>query len=180
MNELKLDIGNATTLKISNDAYYYFAEGEDPLDESSFDEIAEISAMFEFGFEIDETKNPIVDNKSGMVEITIIPYTTQMPSSNNEIDESQYDGVIQDKRGTHPWQYYFKFIGINVVKITQINKSLRRKFDSYIGEIVWFYKKPWIKYKIKTEFRNYSFLPFLASNTTIFDNDNISEYMIQQ
>ena len=44
--KLILDVNNPVTMKLSNDAYYYFFEGEDPLDESSLDEIAEISSMF--------------------------------------------------------------------------------------------------------------------------------------
>lgn len=182
-DKLKLDTDNPVTLKFSNDAYYYFFEGEDPLDENSLDEIAEISATFEFGFEPDESKPPIIDTNNGTVEITIIPYIrdlSQGPELDNlEFNELEWDGVHNDG-GIFPWLFYFKFIGTNKVLIAQINMHFNKRLNDCQGECIWLNGKPWIKYKTKESYKGYSYMPICSPRTTILDNQNAQEFLVQK
>ena len=181
--KLIFDVNNPVTMKLSNDAYYYFFEGEDPLDESSLDEIAEISAMFEFGFEPDENKPPKIDTSNGTVEVTIIPYIEDLKQEQEqntlEFDESMWDGVHNDG-GVFPWMFYFKFIGLNRVKIAQINMYFNKRLNDCEGECVWLNKKPWIKYKTKESHKGYSYMPICSPRTTILDNQNAQEFLVQE
>lgn len=187
--KLMLDTNNPITLTISNDAYYYFFEGEDPLDESSLDEIAEISASFENGFEPDENEPPMINVSNGTVTITLIPYAEQCIELKKEqsasaeqdmleFDESLWDGVINEG-GLFPWMFYFKFIGKNRVKIAQINIHFSKRLNDCEGDITWINNKPWIKYKTKPEHKGYSLMPMRTPRTTIFDNKNVAEFMSQ-
>lgn len=187
--KLILDTSNPVILRMSNDAYYYFFEGEDPIDESSLDEIAEISASFEHGFEPDESKPINTDSSDGSIEVTIFPYIEDVPKQKPsqsessdldtlEFDESQWDGVHNDG-SIFPWLFYFKFIGENTVKIAQLNMHFNKRLNDCIGEIVWLNNKPWIKYKTKEEHKGYSFMPIMSPRTTILDNQNAAEYLIK-
>lgn len=181
--KLKLDVNNPITLKMSNDAYYYFFEGEDPLDDNSLDEIAEISATFEFGFEPDENKSPIIDTKNGTAEVILIPYIENIEEKQEldslEFDETEWDGVHNDG-GIFPWLFYFKFIGENTVKIAQLNMHFNKRLNDCIGEVVWLNSKPWIRYKTKEEHKGYSLMPIMSPRTTILDNQNAAEYLVQK
>lgn len=179
--KLILDVNNPVTIRLSNDAYYYFFEGEDPLDENSLDEIAEISAMFEFGFEPDENKLPKINTSNGTVEVTIIPYIEDLKQEQNtlEFDESIWDGVYKDS-AIFPWMFYFKFICLNKVKIAQINMHFNKRLNDCEGECVWLNKKPWIKYKTEESHKGYSYIPILSPRTIILDIQNVQEFLVQE
>lgn len=183
--KLTLDKVNKMTVKLSNDAYYYFFEGEEPLDDNSWDEIAEISATFENGFEQDESVPTNVDTKTGQYEVTIIPYIElveeQRPKQLETIqfDESLWDGCF-NAGGLFPWLFYFKFISSNHVKIAQINKHFNERLDDCEGDVTWIDSKPWIKYKTKPSHKGYSLMPIWSKRCEIFDNESIQEFLLEQ
>ena len=80
MAQFKLDYGKAQTMQISNDAFFYLTEEEEPLDEENLDEAREIIGMFPNGFSVDESWKPVED--SDLIEATFIPYV---------VDEDDYD-----------------------------------------------------------------------------------------
>ena len=68
----KLDYSKKQVLQLSNDAFFYLKEEDDPLDEDNLDEAIEIIGMFPNGFHIDDDWKYVED--SDMVEATFIPY----------------------------------------------------------------------------------------------------------
>lgn len=80
MSQFKLDRSQAQELQISNDAFFYLLEEEEPLDEANLEEAQEILAMFPNGFVIDENWKPVED--SDLIEATFVPYV---------LDDADYD-----------------------------------------------------------------------------------------
>lgn len=63
------------TLRISNDAFAYFAYGEDPLDTDNELEIEGLKSRYPHGFEIDFDSVQYPKDAVGKVEVSITPYT---------------------------------------------------------------------------------------------------------
>lgn len=99
----RLDITKALTLQITNDAFYYLKEDEDPLDDDNLDEALEVLSMFPNGFEIREDWRPVED--SDLIEATFIPYV--------KVDDD-YDASEEMAKG-----YYFQ------IKLTQGNRFVK-------------------------------------------------------
>ena len=91
----KLDYSKKQVLQLSNDAFFYLKEEEEPLDEDNLDEANEIISMFPKGFHIDEGWKYVED--SDMVEATFIPYID---------DDWQFDEYIDLFNG---WQLQVKW-----------------------------------------------------------------------
>ncbi len=83
MAQFKLDYSKAQTMQISNDAFFYLTEEEEPLDEENLDEAKEIVSMFPNGFYVNENWK-LVEN-SDLIEVTFIPYV----EDNDDYDEYQ-------------------------------------------------------------------------------------------
>ena len=54
MSQFRLDYSQQQTMQISNDAFFYLLEEEEPLDEENLEEAYEILALFPHGFNIEE------------------------------------------------------------------------------------------------------------------------------
>jgi hypothetical protein len=80
MAQFNLDYSKAKTMQLSNDAFFYITQEEEPLDESNLEEALEILSMFPNGFYVDENWKPVED--SDLIEATFIPYAK---------DEYDYD-----------------------------------------------------------------------------------------
>ena len=72
MAQFKLDYGKAQTMQISNDAFFFITEEEEPLDEKNLKEAQEILSMFPNGFYVEKNWKSI--ENSGLIEATFIPY----------------------------------------------------------------------------------------------------------
>lgn len=81
MSQFKLDKSQALELQITNDAFFYLLEEEEPLDEANLEEAQEILAMFPNGFVIEEGWRPVED--SDLIEAVFVPYV----SDNTDYDE---------------------------------------------------------------------------------------------
>ena len=99
----RLDITKALTLQITNDAFYYLKEDEDPLDDDNLEEALEVLSMFPNGFEIKEDWRPVED--SDLIEATFIPYA--------QVDDD-YDASEEMAKG-----YYFQ------IQLTQGNRFVK-------------------------------------------------------
>lgn len=91
----KLDYTKAEILQISNDAFFYLRDGEEPLDEANLEEANEIYASFPNGFEIKGLWATIPD--TDIIEATFVPYV---------IDDSDYD-MYQELAKGYFWQLKF-------------------------------------------------------------------------
>ena len=72
MAQFKLDYSKAQTMQISNDAFFFITEEEEPLDEENLEEAQEVLSMFPNGFYVEENWKPVED--SDLIEATFIPY----------------------------------------------------------------------------------------------------------
>ena len=59
MSLFLLDRSKTLELQISNDAFFYLLEEEEPLDEANLEEAQEILAMFPNGFVIEDGWKPV-------------------------------------------------------------------------------------------------------------------------
>lgn len=79
--EKEVDYSLAQEIQLSNDAFFYLKNGEQPLDEDNIEEAEEIRAMFPDGFEICDEWTPVED--SDMIEAIFVPYHAK----ENDYDE---------------------------------------------------------------------------------------------
>lgn len=84
----KLDYSRAETLQLSNDAFYYLKDEDEPLDESNLEEAQEVFAMFPDGFIIEDHWQAI--KGTDLIEATFVPYTQ---------DTAEYDAYWEMARG---------------------------------------------------------------------------------
>lgn len=80
----KLDYAQKRIMQISNDAFFYLKDDEEPLDDSNIDEALEILNMFPNGFYIEE--NWAYVNDTDLVEASFIPYIEEAWSFDEYID----------------------------------------------------------------------------------------------
>lgn len=83
MAQFKLDYSKAQTMQISNDAFFFITEEEEPLDGVNLEEAQDVLSMFPNGFYVEENWKPI--KNSGLIEATFIPYV----KDEDEWDECQ-------------------------------------------------------------------------------------------
>ena len=83
MAQFRLDYNKAQTMQISNDAFFFITEEEEPLDEENLEEAQEVLSMFPNGFYIEENWKSVED--SDLIEATFIPYV----EDNCDYDEHQ-------------------------------------------------------------------------------------------
>lgn len=84
MSQFRLDQSKALELQLSNDAFFYLLEEEEPLDEANLEEAFEILTMFPNGFIIKEDWKLVED--SDLVEATFVPYV---------VDNADYDEYFE-------------------------------------------------------------------------------------
>ena len=83
MSRFRIDYSKKQTMQISNDAFFYLLEEEEPLDDENLDEAKEILSMFPYGFHIEDDWKPVED--SDLIECTFIPYV----EDDTDFDEYQ-------------------------------------------------------------------------------------------
>lgn len=115
----RLDSSKAVTLQITNDAFFYIKEDEEPLDDNNLDEALEVLSMFPNGFEIKDDWKPVED--SDLIEATFIPYVEA---------EDDYDMYCEMSKG-HYWQIKFTQ-GYRFVKLWTFNEYTGER--EYNGE----------------------------------------------
>lgn len=90
MTQFILDYSKAQTMQISNDAFFFITEEEEPLDEENLEEANEIIGMFPNGFYVKENWAPV--ENSDLIEATFIPY---VEDSNNNSDYDEYQDITK-------------------------------------------------------------------------------------
>ena len=105
----KLDYSKAETMQLSNDAFFYLLQEEEPLDEENLDEAQEIFAMFKHGFYIEDNWKTV--ENSDLIEATFVPYVEDDADFDECCDLTQF---IQlqikwlDASHIRLWWYYIK------------------------------------------------------------------------
>lgn len=125
MAQFKLDYSKAQIMQISNDAFFFITEEEEPLDEENLEEAQEVLSMFPNGFYVEENWKPVED--SDLIEATFIPYVE---------DEDDWD-EYQDL--TKYLQMQIKWLDANHVRVWWYNcqkgtRELRGDFKVYTSQ----------------------------------------------
>lgn len=120
----KLDYGKAQTLQVTNDAFFFLLEEEEPLDEENLDEAREILAMFPHGFHIEENWKAV--ENSDLIEVTFVPYVE------DDMDFDEYEDLTKYIRQQIKW------IGQNRIRVWWYNnrtgtRELRGDFDVQVN-----------------------------------------------
>lgn len=122
MSQFKLDYSQKQEMQISNDAFFYLLEEEEPLDEENLKEAQEILAMFPHGFYIE--KNWKAVEGSDLIECTFVPYVE---------DDMGFD---EYQELTKYIQLQIKWLDANTVRVWWYNlktgaRELRGGFKVY-------------------------------------------------
>lgn len=125
MSRFKLDRSQARELQLSNDAFFYLLEDEEPLDEANLEEAEEILEMFPNGFVIDNGWKPVED--SDLIEATFVPYV---------INNDDYDEYFELSNNI---QIQIKWLDANSIQAWWYNietgaRELRGTFKVYTNE----------------------------------------------
>ena len=125
MAQFRLDYSKAQTMQISNDAFFFITEEEEPLDEENLEEAQEVLSMFPNGFYVEENWKPVED--SDLIEATFIPYVE---------DEDDWD-EYQDL--TKYLQMQIKWLDANHIRVWWYNsqkgtRELQGDFKVYINQ----------------------------------------------
>lgn len=109
MSQFRLDYSKAQAMQISNDAFFFIAEEEEPLDEENLEEAKEVLSMFPNGFYIEENWKPV--ENSDLIEVTFIPYVEDKNDYDEYLDLTNYKQLQikwLDKSCIKLWQYEIK------------------------------------------------------------------------
>lgn len=125
MAQFRLDYSKAQAMQISNDAFFFITEEEEPLDEENLEEAQEVLSMFPNGFYVEENWKPVED--SDLIEATFIPYVE---------DEDDWD-EYQDL--TKYIQMQIKWLDANHIRVWWFNnqtgtRELRGDFKVYTNK----------------------------------------------
>ena len=126
-----LDKSKAVTLQISNDAFYYLRDGEDPIDEENLNEVYEIQEMFPNGFQIQDNWS-IVECIDDLLEVTFIPYVE---------DINDWDGYFVMFNN---WVYRFKILSNSKCILSMYNEQTGDEGFNDECNIEYSNNKPWI------------------------------------
>lgn len=106
----RLDYSQKQEMQISNDAFFYLLEEEEPLDEENLEEAQEILAMFPNGFYIEENWKAVED--SDLIECVFIPYI------NDNMDFDEYQEL------TKHIQQQIKWLDANTIRVWRYNSQI--------------------------------------------------------
>lgn len=102
MSQFRLDYSQKQEMQISNDAFFYLLEEEEPLDEENLEEAHEILAIFPHGFYIEENWKTVED--SDLIECVFVPYVE------DDMDFDEYQEL------TKYWHQQIKWLDANTIR----------------------------------------------------------------
>lgn len=122
MSQFRLDYSQKQEMQISNDAFFYLLEEEEPLDEENLEEAQEILAMFPRGFYIEDNWKAVED--SDLIECTFVPYVE------SDMDFDEYEEL------TKYIHQQIKWLDANTIRVWWYNlqteaRELRGDFKVY-------------------------------------------------
>ena len=128
-----LDSNKAVVMQISNDAFFFLKEDEEPLDEDNLDEANEILQMFPNGFVISDNWE-YVEDEPDTVQVTFIPYVEE---------QQNWDGYIEMFGG---WIIQFNILNNESAHIRHYNETTGKIFSEQDCLIKYYNNKPWLYY----------------------------------
>ena len=128
-----LDPNQSVVMQISNDAFFYLKEDEEPLDENNLEEANEILAMFPNGFIISDDWE-YVEDEPDTIQVTFIPYIKK---------KQNWDGYVIGFGG---WITQFKIIDSNSAHLIHYNENTGKTFGEQDCAIKYYDGKPRLYY----------------------------------
>lgn len=110
----KLDLAQAKFYVLSNDAFFYLLEDEEPLDEANLVEAEELLQQYPYGFQISKGWEPI--ENSGLISCEIVPYIEDLQEP---FDFDEYHELFKG------WQLQIKYLSPEVVRVWDYNMNTR-------------------------------------------------------
>lgn len=107
MTRFELNYGQKRVMQITNDAFFYLLEEEQPLDDINLEEAQEIIAMFPNGFYIEENWKTV--ENSDLIECSFIPYVKIDFDFDESIELTRHiQGQLKwlDKNTVRFWWYW--------------------------------------------------------------------------
>lgn len=132
--EFELDSSKARTLQLSNDAFFYLAYGEEPLDEGNLDEAIEIQQMFPRGYNINDWE--YVDGEFDLIQATFVPYVES---------KFEYDGTMDYITKDYAFQY--KMLDNSTAYVCIKNIMTNQIQVDFVCNVVQFNSRPWVVFK---------------------------------
>lgn len=90
-----LDYSQAQSFQLSNDAFFYLLQDEEPLDEDNLEEALEIMELFPNGFEIQDNWQAVKD--TDLIEAVFVPYRPEIFKYDEYFELTKYQ-QLQIKR----------------------------------------------------------------------------------
>lgn len=125
---MKLNYERKETVRLTNDAFYYLFEGEEPLDEDNLAEALHLASLYPNGFRINDGWAAV--EGSDLIECEIIPYEVE------EEETCDYDGYLEITKNCH---LRIKHVNDNKIRLwryyTQTAKQVYEgEFQLYTNE----------------------------------------------
>lgn len=118
---LKLNYERKETIRLTNDAFYYLLEGEEPLDEDNLAEALHLTSLHPNGFQINDGWTVV--EGSDLIECEIIPYEVE------EEEICDYDEYLEVAKNCH---LRIKHVNDNKVRLWKYDVETDKQ--EYIGE----------------------------------------------
>lgn len=131
----KLDAEHATTLQISNDAFWYLYQEEEMLDEDNMEEAIEVMNMFPNGYIIKDDYK-FVEDEDDLIECTFIPYVQDI--------DIVWDGeYVDNPKGPRTFVFLFKVISHDKCYIRHFDERDGRIISEGEFDVVYYNGNPW-------------------------------------
>ena len=118
---MKLDYKRKETIRLTNDAFYYLFEGEEPLDEDNLAEALRLTSLHPNGFQIND--GWVAVEGSDLIECEIIPYEVE------EEEICDYDEYLEVSKNRH---LRIKHVNDNKVRLWKYDVETDKQ--EFIGE----------------------------------------------
>ena len=131
----KLDSTKAEIRLLTNDAFFWLKDEEDPIDEENLEEAHEILSMFPNGFVIQDNWKYVDDDT---IEATFIPYVEDI----NVVWDGEARSPVA-KGYIDQWPFMFKIINQYKCYARWYNENNGRVLLDCECEVVYIYNNPW-------------------------------------
>ena len=118
---MKLNYKRKETIRLTNDAFYYLFEGEEPLDEDNLAEALHLTSLHPNGFQINDGWMAV--EGSDLIECEIIPYEVE------EEEICDYDEYLEVSKS-----YHLRIKHVNDNKVRLWKYDVETDKQEFIGE----------------------------------------------
>ena len=160
-----LDPSKAETRFLSNDAFFWLKDEEEPLDESNLEEAEEIMQMFPNGFVIDDNWDYEKDEPD-TIRATFIPYVQD--------NCNEWDGETRDAK-ENSFSFRFKVLAYNKCYARWSNDTTGKVIFEGECEVKYYASNPWAYTPNKSSIPLWGQKCIYFTNKRFTYNNNVSK-----